>query len=169
MDFKELILTRRSIRKFTDQKVSQNQINEILQAAMYAPSARNEQPWHFIVVDDKAILAKIAIIHPYAQMLNEAPLALVVCADEKLEKSSGYWSTDCAAATQNILLSAHALGLGSVWLGVYPREERMHDLSNLFLLPQNILPFSIVAIGYPNEIKEHPQRFNTERIHYNNW
>jgi len=169
MDFQELILTRRSIRKFTDKKVSNEQINIMLQAAMYAPSARNEQPWHFIVIDNKDILLKIVRIHPYAMMLNEAPLAILVCADERLEKSSGYWSTDCAAATQNILLSAHAMGLGSVWLGVYPREERMRDLSELFVLPENIFPFSIVAIGYPNENKEHPQRFNSERIHYNNW
>lgn len=169
MDFQDIILTRRSIRHFTDQKISEKQIETILKAAMYAPSARNEQPWHFIVVEQKDTLAKIAIVHPYAKMLNEAALAILVCADEKLEKSAGYWSTDCAAATQNILLSAHALGLGSVWLGVYPREERMNDIRKLFALPQNIHPFSLVALGYPNETKEYPQRFNTDRIHFNKW
>ena len=118
----ELIKTRRSIRKFAGKLLTNKEINLLLEAAMYAPSARNLQPWHFIVVTERTLLDKIMQAHPYAAMLNEAPLAIVVCADENIEKSEGYQAQDCAAATQNILLAAHAMELGSVWLGVFPRE-----------------------------------------------
>lgn len=168
-NFQEIIITRRSIRKYTKQAVNQDQIEQLLQAAMYAPSARNEQPWHFIAVTDREMLDKIMQSHPYAAMLKDAPLAIVVCADENIEKTEGYWIQDCAAATQNILLSAHAMGLGSVWLGVFPRKERVAAIKQLFHLPDNIKPLSIIAIGYPDEIKTHPERFIKERIHLNNW
>jgi nitroreductase len=168
-NFQELIITRRSIRKYTNRTVNEIQIEQLLQAAMYAPSARNEQPWHFIAVTNRIILDKIMQSHPYAAMLKDAPLAIVVLADESIEKTSGYWAQDCAAATQNILLSAHAMELGSVWLGVYPREERMLAIRQLFNLPNHIHPFSIIAIGYSNEQKAHPERFIESRVHLNNW
>lgn len=168
-NFQEIITTRRSIRKYLKQAVNQEQIDILLEAAMFAPSARNEQPWHFIAVTDREMLNKIMQSHPYAAMLKDASLAIVVLADINIEKTEGYWVQDCSAATQNILLSAHAMGLGSVWLGVYPREERMLAVKTLFNLPENIQPLSIIAIGYTNEQKAQPERFNKERIHYNNW
>lgn len=168
-NFQEIITTRRSIRKYLKQAVNQEQIDILLEAAMFAPSARNEQPWHFIAVTDREMLNKIMQSHPYAAMLKDASLAIVVLADINIEKTEGYWVQDCSAATQNILLSAHAMGLGSVWLGVYPREERMLAVKTLFNLPENIQPLSIIAIGYTNEQKAQPERFIKERIHYNNW
>lgn len=112
MDLIEGILTRRSIRKYKQGQVSQNQINTILKAGMYAPSARNQQPWHFIVITDRDILNQIMQVHPYAGMLSEAQLAILVCGDKTLELSKDYWVVDCSAATQNILLAAHGIGLG---------------------------------------------------------
>lgn len=165
----ELICTRRSIRKYTGKQVSENDINELLKAAMYAPSARNQRPWHFIVLRQSETLKAITQIHPFSSMLNEASVAIVVCADLLLEQSEGYWVQDCAAATQNILLASHSLGLGSVWLGVHPRAERSDGIAKLFQLPENIKPFSIVAIGYPNEEKPQPERVIPERIHFEKW
>lgn len=169
MELLDGILTRRSIRKFKPSPVSPGMVELILKAAMYAPSARNEQPWHFIVVDDRTLLNHIRDSHPYAAMLSEAPLAIVICGDTKLELSPGYWPVDCSAATQNILLAAYAKGLGSVWLGVYPRSERQEAIRKLFELPDYIQPFAIVAIGLANEEKEMPERFKPERIHKNKW
>ncbi|OFX26525.1 MAG: NADH dehydrogenase [Bacteroidetes bacterium GWA2_31_9b] len=169
MEIIEGIITRRSIRKYTDKKISDYQINTLLKSGMYAPSANNKQPWHFIVINDRKILSKITDFHPYAKMLIEAQLAILVCGDELLENGSGYWIVDCSAATQNILLAAHALGLGAVWLGLHPRKDRKQVIREIFNLPQNILPLSLISIGYPNESKEIPERFKPERIHYNKW
>lgn len=169
MDIIEGILTRRSIREYTDKEVTNDQIEILLKSAMYAPSARNQQPWHFIVITDRKILNKITEIHPYAKMLSEAQLAILVCGDENLELSKGYWVVDCSAATQNILLAAHDLGLGAVWLGIHPREERKKAIKELFNLHDNIQPLSLISIGYSKVKKEMPDRFKPERIHYNAW
>lgn len=136
---------------------------------MYAPSAANKQPWHFILVKNKERLFRISEVHPYAAMLKEAKAAIVVCGDEQLANTPAYWPVDCAAATENILLAAYGFEIGSVWLGVYPREERMKVIGELFDLPPNIKVFSIVSLGYPAEIKPLPDRFKKERIHYEGW
>ena len=169
MNTLEAILSRRSIRKYTSEPVSDEQIEQLLMAAMHAPSARNEQPWHFLVINNKPLLQAISNVHPYGKMLREAPLAIMVCADENLEPIQGYWAIDCAAATQNLLLAAHSLGLGTVWLGIYPREERIKDLRELTLLPKHIHPVSLIVIGHPDEIPKQAQRCNSERIRYNFW
>ncbi|MGF1587383.1 MAG: nitroreductase family protein [Bacteroidales bacterium] len=169
MDTIEAIRTRRSIRKFKDISVSPEKIEAVLEAGMYAPSARNEQPWHFMVISDEALKDKLMNAHPYAKMLKEAPIAILVCADKNLELSPGYWPIDCSAATQNILLAAHASGLGAVWLGVHPRKEREDAIRKILKLPHNIEPFSLIALGYPNEQKEAQSRFNASRVHYNSW
>jgi len=127
MDLIEGIFTRRSIRKYTNQTITDEQIELLIKAGMYAPSASNQQPWHFIVINKREILNKIRDVHPYAKMLSEAQLAILVCGDHDLELSKGYWVVDCSAATQNILLAAHGMGLGAVWLGVHPREERKQE------------------------------------------
>jgi nitroreductase len=163
------ILKRRSIRRYSGDPVNKSDLQILLKAGMYAPSARNQQPWHFIVIDDGSILKNITEIHPYAGMLTQAELAILVCGDEDLELSKGYWSVDCAAATQNILLAAHSMGLGAVWLGVYPREERQKGIRELFKLPDQVHPFALISIGYPAETKAPPDRFKEERIHTNKW
>jgi nitroreductase len=136
---------------------------------MYAPSARDCQPWHFVVITEREILDRLAEIHPYGKMLKQATLAILIAGDKNLEAAEGYINQGCAVATQNILLSAHAKGLGAVWLGVYPRQDRMTGMINFFELPENIIPISLISIGYPNEIRPQPERFKPERIHYEQW
>lgn len=169
METLKAISTRRSIRKFTSQQVSDDLIEIILHAGMQAPSARNYQPWHFIVATDRKVLDKIPLVHPYAEMMYQATLAFLVCGDLNLEKSVEYCAIDCAAATQNILLAAHDSGLGAVWLGVYPREERTDGLKVLFSVPEDIIPISLIACGYPAEELAAEDRFKKERIHQNQW
>ncbi len=166
MEAMEAILTRRSIRKYKEQSIPPELIEKILRAAMQAPSANNEQPWRFIIVEKKETLIKLGMEHPYAKMLLEASVAIVVCGDTTLEKSPGYWVVDTSAATQNILLAAHALGLGAVWLGVYPRPERMALVGTIFALPKAIQPLAIVSLGYPDETKSPTDRFMPDRIIY---
>jgi len=142
---------------------------DLLKAGMYAPSARNLQPWYFIYTDKRKTLNELSEIHPYAKMLKEATLAILVCGDLKLEENLNYIIQDCSAATQNILLAATDLGLGSVWLGIQPREDRVKNMKSFFNLPDNIIPISLISIGYPDEIKQLPERFNPERVKYNDW
>jgi len=169
MDTMQALLSRRSIRQYTDEPISESMREQLLRAAMQAPSANNEQPWHFIIVDERTLLDKLSEIHPYAKMLKQATLAILVCGDSTLEKSPGYWVVDCSAATENILLAAHALGLGAVWLGVYPREERMADMIRVFNLPDNIRPLSLISIGHPADTKAPADRYNPDRIRHNAW
>ena len=169
MDAIKSILTRRSIRKYTAKQVSEDIIRDLLNAGMHAPSARNLQAWHFVVVDDRAILDALSIAHPYAKMLRQATLAILVCGDKNIQEVEGYIVQDCSAATQNIMLAAHAHGLGSVWLGMFPRQERMHKVSELLDIPENIMPVSLISIGYPDEEKEAPDRYIEERIHWNKY
>lgn len=169
MDVIEAILTRRSIRKYTNQKVSDEYINILLNAAMHAPSAVNKQPWHFIVFRDRNISDKITEFHPNSYMLKNASLGILVCFDKYLQHDKGYGELDCSAATQNILLAAHGIGLGAVWIGVFPREKRIASVHSLFNLPENIVPFSLIAVGYPDEKKHFIERFREERIHYETW
>lgn len=165
----DIILSRRSIRQYTSQPVSDELIKEILKAAMAAPSAGNEQPWHFIVIKERAILDEIPKFHQYAQMVKKASVAVLVCGDPGLERYKGYWVQDCSAATENMLLAAHAKGLGAVWCGVYPTEERVIAFRRLLGIPEEIIPFSLVPLGYPAEKKEPANRYNEERVHYNKW
>ena len=163
------IFTRRSIRKYTNQDVSEEMVESLLRAGMAAPSAGNEQPWQFIVIKNRHVLAEIPKFHPYSQMLREATCAIVVCGDLSIEKYPGYWVQDCSAATQNMLLRAQTLGLGAVWLGVYPMEERVAPLKALLGLPESIIPLCILSIGYPAENKPPIDRFDPERIHRERW
>jgi nitroreductase len=134
---------------------------------MHAPTARNRQPWHFVVADDREIIDALSEAHPHAKMLREAQLAILVCGDRSLQEEDAYLVQDCSAATQNIMLAAHALGLGSVWLGMYPRSDRMENVGKLLELPDHILPVALISIGYPNEIKDAPERYIEERVHWN--
>jgi len=169
MDTLEAIHTRRSIRQYQEKTVPEELVNEILRAAMAAPSACNQQPWEFVVIKDLELREKIPSVCQFAQMIVDAPLAIMVCGNLKIETAQGYWVIDCAAATQNLLLAAHALGLGAVWTGVYPNEERMDGLTELLELPEYILPHSLVVIGYPSEQPPQQNRFKQDRIHFNGW
>ncbi len=167
MDALEAIRTRRSIRKFQPREVPRELIRVLLEAAMLAPSARNAQPWQFVVIDDRKMLSEYGTKHPNAEMAKEAPLGILVCGDLRLELSPGYWPVDCAAAVQNLLLAAHALGLGAVWTGVYPREDRMNTLRQMCRLPEPVIPHTLVLIGYPAESPPMPDRFHADRIYLN--
>jgi nitroreductase len=171
MEVLDTIHSRRSIRKYRDEPVPEDLIQKLLAAAMQAPSACNQQPWQFVVIDEGATLAKIPGFMPNAAMAAKAPLAILVCGDLHLgvEKSEGYWVLDCAAATQNLLLAAHALGLGAVWTGVYPREQRMESLRRLVGLPENVIAHSLVVIGYPAEQVQPEERYRPERVRWNHW
>ena len=169
MDALTMIFTRRSVRQYMPKAVSHEAIHEILRAAMSAPSAGNERPWHFIILTDRALLDEIPKFHPYSAMLKQAHAAILVCCDTTLEKLKGYWVLDCAAATQNMLLAAHAKGLGSVWCGIYPTEDRVLNLRRLLKLPEHIVPFSLLPLGFPDETRDAPNRFDASRVHENAW
>ncbi len=169
MNALEALYTRRSVRLFMPKPVSKDAIHDILKAAMSAPSAGNERPWHFIVLTDRALLDEIPNFHPYAAMLKQVHIAILVCGDVTLEKHKGYWVLDCAAATQNMLIAIHARGLGAVWCGVYPTEDRVANLRRLLGLAEHIVPFSLIPIGFPAEIKQPSDRFDDTRVHENRW
>jgi nitroreductase len=169
MDTMDTILTRRSIRKYKKKTISDEILQKLLQAAFSAPSAGNQQPWHFVILDDRKILNVIHTFHPSARMITEADKAILVCGDLNLEKFKGYWMIDCAAAAENILLAAHSLGIGACWLGIYPRDGRVAGMRKLLQLPINIIPFALISLGYPAEIKAKEERYNKTRIHQNKW
>jgi nitroreductase len=169
MDTLEAIHTRRSIRQYQDKPVPEELVQKLLAAAMSAPSARNAQPWQFVVITDREILQKIPKIQPNAPMAEHAPLGILICGDLRLELSPGYWVVDCAAAAQNMLLAAHALGLGAVWTGVYPRDDRMAGLKQLVGLPDQVLAHSLIIAGYPAEQPPPQDRYRPQRVHHNHW
>jgi nitroreductase len=170
MELYEGLLTRRSIRKYTGGRINEEDIQSFVKAGMYAPSANNKRPWHFIIVDDRNILERIMAVHPYSAMLSEASHAILICGDERLQNGPMYYPLDCSAATQNILLAAHAMGFGAVWLAVHPRKERIDAISKIFGLPAQIIPVSIVSVGIPVHIPDkQPDRFEPEKIRLNHW
>ncbi len=167
-DFLDLILSRRSIRAYTDEPVTETQVEQMLRAAMSAPSANNEQPWQFVVIDDRTLLDTIPEeVHPYSQMLKEAPVAILVCGEPRRQHHAGFWEQDCAAATENLLLAAHALELGAVWLGVHPREKRVVAMRQLLRLPEYLVPFALISIGHPAEDVPPAARYDPARVHHN--
>jgi len=169
MEVLEAIHTRRSIRKYEERPVPEEMIRQVLGAAMMAPTARDQRPWHFLVIDDRKLLAEIPTVCPNAPMAARAPLAILVCAELALEKSPGYWVVDCAAAVENMLLAAHGLGLGAVWCGVYPRGPRIEGLRRMFALPEGVNPHSLVLFGYPAEQRTSEDRYDAARVHRNGW
>ncbi|MDE6269041.1 MAG: nitroreductase family protein [Muribaculaceae bacterium] len=166
------IMTRSSIRSYSDSLVSDAQIDTLLRAAMAAPTAGNKQPWRFVVIRDRSILDSIAANFPTMTMMKHAPLAVVVCGDtEATFQGEGvdYWIQDASAATENLLLAAHAIGLGAVWCGVCPLSERMGWFSDKLKLPDNILPLNCIAIGYPAGESRPKDKWHPEYVHYNTW
>ena len=169
MEAMEAIFSRRSIRKYTEQPVPDESVKELLEAAMSAPSAGNQQPWHFVVIKDRGILDEIPNYHPYSVMLKEASVAILICGDLKSEKHKGYWVQDCSAATENLLISVEAKGLGAVWLGVYPREDRVDGIRKLLGLPEHIIPLSLIPVGFKGEEKPPANRYDASKVHHNGW
>ena len=167
MDALEVIFTRRSIRRYTSEAVTEEEIKTLLEAGMNAPSANNRQPARYIVVDDRAKLNAIMEVHPYSRMLAEAPLAIIVCGDTTV--SPNYWQQDCAAATENILLAARAMELGTVWMGVAPNAARTASVSALFGLPETVTPMCVIAVGHPAEQKGRVDRYDAGKVHKNAW
>lgn len=166
------ILTRVSVRQFTGEPISQQQIDTLLQCAMAAPSAINKQPWAFLVVTDEALLQRMGEAFPFSRCGNGAACAFVMCGDmtKTIEgEGQGFWINDVSAATENLLLAAHAMGLGAVWTGVYPSRERTAQVQELLGLPEYIIPMCIVPVGIPAEQPAVKQKFKEENVHYNRW
>lgn len=162
----EVIFKRRSIRKYQDKEVENQKIEKLLRAAMQAPSAGNQRPWEFIVVKDKETLKRLSDVNPYSKMVASANVAIVFLANKDYMKYPEYWQQDMAAATQNLLLEATYLGLGAVWLGIAPLEERMKYVKEVFNLPENIDVFAIVPVGYPVEENKYIDRYDEKRIKF---
>jgi nitroreductase len=169
METQKALFTRRSIRKYQTKQVPIPLIEESIKAAMYAPSARNQQPWEFIIIDKRELLDEIPKFSPHASMAKDAPIGVLICLNRSYEVAEGFFPQDLGAATQNMLLSLHDMGLGAVWTGVYPREDRVTGFIKMLSLPENIIPFAFVIIGYPEKEPETADRFKPERIHYNQW
>jgi nitroreductase len=169
MELTKAILSRRSIRKYTDQPVSDEDIDALLIAAMHAPSAVNEQPWHFVIIKDRETLGAISKMSPTAPMVKYAPVAIAVCADKNREKFPGLCVLDCSAAAENILLAATGRRLAAVWTAVYPFEERVKGIKELLNLPGNVIPLCIIPVGHAAETPAPVDRYNASCIHHDTW
>ena len=166
------IMTRVSVRQFTTEKPSEEQITVLLRAAMAAPSAINKQPWDFLVVDDPAILQKIGEQFPNSRVQNNAQVAIVPCGNlsKAIEgEAQDFWIQDVSAAVENLLLAAHSMGLGAVWTGLIPIKERANQAAELLGLPEQIVPLCIIPVGYPAEQPAVKDKYKEENIHYNKW
>ena len=166
------IMTRVSVREFTGEKISAEQIDTLLRAAMAAPSAINKQPWAFIVVTDEAIIAQLGEALPYSRCANHPAVAIIPCGD--LSKAipgemGAFWINDVSAATENLLLAAHAMGLGAVWTGLHPDMNRAAMVQQMLGLPEHIIPLCVVPVGIPAEQPAIKDKYNPENIHYNVW
>lgn len=165
------IYQRKSVRHFTDQEVTKEQLETIIRAAMAAPTAINAQPWQFLVVTDKELKAKYAEGNFQADMVKKCSALVVICGDKTLgnERSWTYWDQDCSAATENLLLAVESIGLGAVWTGVYPGEDRMKTVKERFGLPDNVVPLCVILVGYPDGTDKPKDKWKPERIHWNKY
>ena len=178
MDLYDGLLTRRSVRQFdTSKKVSKADIEEILKAACYAPSAHNKQPWEFLVLEDLSIMDKVREFQPWTSFAKNASCVILVCGNTDVafhsREGEPYWSftdIDCALATQNLLLACHAKGMGACYCASTPIPQVVAGLKNLLNLPENIKPVAIVPIGYPLETPKQPEdRYEPNKVHYGKW
>jgi nitroreductase len=169
MDILKAIMTRRSIRRFTGEVITDEQLDTLLRAGFQAPSAHNFQPWNFVVLRDKNLLQKISQFHKYAKMLPDAGCAIVVCGDEEKQPAKGFLVEDCSAAIQNILLASHGIGLGAVWCGLYDSSDLVSSMSEVLELPDNIIPIGMVVVGNRDEEKELSNNYDSNKIHYDKW
>lgn len=164
------ILTRTSIRTYTEEPISEELKSALVHAGMSAPSGVNKQPWEFILIDDKEMLNALAGSLPYAKMAAKAPMAIAVCGNSERfldGEDSTLWVQDLSAASENILLAAHAFGLGAVWTCLYPHADRMDAASRILGLPEGIIPFCLIPVGYPVKTHSPIDKWHPERIHRN--
>ncbi len=169
METLEALKTRRSIRKYQNKKIPDETIHEILNCSMFSPSAFDTQPWQFIVIDKKEMFPDILKVASHAEMITGASHAIIICGDNKAQENTGLLIQDISAATENLLLAAHALGIGAVWTGIYPFDEIVKGIKDFFNLPENILPVTMVVLGYGDESPEQPERYKEEKVHFNKW
>ena len=162
---------RKSVRNYIEKEVTKEQLEIIIKAAMAAPTAINAQPWQFLVVTDKALKAKYAEGNRQADMINKCSALVVVCGDKTIgnERSWAYWDQDCSAATENLLLAVESLGLGAVWTGIYPGEDRIKTVKERFALPDNVVPLCVILVGYPDGTDQPKDKWKPERIHWNKY
>ncbi len=176
----DVIFARKSVRSYTDQAVSDQQVETMLRAAMAAPTGMNVQPWRFVVVRDQAV--KDLLAGPRGGMIAQAPVVFVICGEttlmrkpfgqpdaEPVEVANGNWTQDCSAATENLLLAAEALGLGAVWTAAYPYEDRVNPIREALGLPENVTPLCVVPCGYPAGDDQPKDKWKPENIHYDKW
>lgn len=169
IDVLTAIRERRSIRRYTAEPVDDACINTVLQAGLCAPTAMNRRPYHFIVIRDRDTLTKLAAGKQYASMLSDAQAAFVVCGDSSVETRREHLHADCFAATQNMLLAIHGLGLGGVWLGVTVDSDWYRQLQDTLKLPAEIIPTAVISVGHPAEERALPHTWQPEKIHWETW
>lgn len=166
------IMTRTSVRAYSDREVKPEQVDTLLRAAMAAPTAGNKQPWRFVVVNNRETLKTISEKFNSMTMADDAALAVVMCGDTN-DTFPGdgreFWVQDVSAASENLLLAAHAMGLGAVWCGIYPVQDRVRDFSDMLALPENIVPMACICIGYPEGETTPKDKWKPEYVHYNKW
>ena len=178
----DVIMTRTSIRNFTGDPVSREQLETIIKAGMAAPSAMNGQPWRFVVVTDKDKIASVFGSGPRSRMFSTAGAVIVVCGQSTTmrkpfgqpdapatEQPNMFWYEDCSAAAENILLAAHALGLGAVWTAGYPATERINPIAEALGIPEKVIPLCIIPVGVPAESPAPKDKWKPEYIHWNQW
>lgn len=167
------ILSRKSVRAYTDRPISKVQLDTLVRAAMAAPTGMDMRPWKFVIVDDKSVIDELAKGLPRAKMLAEAQAAIVVCGDMSIKndkgESSKNWMLDCSAATENLLLMAESMGIGAVWTGVYPYEDRTKTVKEILNLPEEIKPLCVIPMGYPKGNPQPKDKYNKENVRYNKW
>ncbi len=169
----ENIHARKSVRSFTDQTVSREQLDTLLRAAMAAPTGWDLRPWCFAVVDDRKVLDELAEKMTHADALKQAPAAIVVCGDMSMTDRNGnkpeLWEYDCSLASENLLLAAEAMGLGAVWMKVSPDAERMDVVRSVLGMPKYISPLNVIPVGYPKGNPQPKDKYDANNIHYNEW
>jgi nitroreductase len=168
----ENIMTRVSVRSFTGEKISEAQLDTLLRAAMAAPSAINKQPWAFIVVTDEAKIAALGEALPYSRCSNKPAVAIIPCGDlsKAIEGELGaFWVNDVSAATENLRLAVHSMGLGAVWTGLHPDMQRVKTVQDILGLPEHIIPLCVVPVGVPAEQPAAKDKYNAANIHHNGW
>ena len=168
----EDIMTRTSVRSYSDREVESGKVDTLLRAAMAAPTAANKQPWRFVVINDKSILKTIGENFGSMKMATGASVAVIMCGDMTATLDGDgrdYWVQDVSAASENLLLAAHAMGLGAVWCGIYPVAERVTQFSEMLSLPEEIIPMACICVGYPAGESTPKDKWKPEYIHYNSW
>ncbi len=169
MEIMEAILTRRSIRKYTGEPVTETEIRQIIRAGSHAPSAHNRQPWHFVVLQDPDMLRQISEAHPYGKMIPQAGTVLIVCGDTERQSEVGFLTEDCAAAIENMLLAARGMGLGTVWCGLHPVPQLVGAMRGLLTLPESIVPIGLVVVGHGDEERAVRDRYDEQKVHWGKW